>query len=334
MKANLQGKSVVFICVKSFNFEGFIVNRLLEMGADVRYFDERTSNTWFEKAIIRFKKEWVSKRIKRYYNAILEQLKDFNPDYLFVIRGEVVPPFFLVEFKRSWPQSRSIFYHADSFLNNPNPRELLKYFDKAATFDPIDSNKYNLIHLPLFFDDYYLNQDIPFNVRKYDISFIGTLHSDRAIFVEKVLDNFPGKKKFVFYYSHGLLGLIYHIIKTKQVSLTALRNVHFKPLSTDKTRLVFLNSKVVIDVEHPNQTGLTSRTIEALGAGCKVITTNSAVNEADFYHPNNICAVDRRNPDVPQAFLKADYIPVYEDVRRSYTLRSWLNFLFALNEDE
>ena len=34
------------------------------------------------------------------------------------------------------------------------------------------------------------------------------------------------------------------------------------------------------------------RTIEMLGA-LKMITTNAEIQNYDFYHPNNICIVDR-----------------------------------------
>lgn len=297
------------------------------MGADVRYFDERPSNAWTEKAFIRFTKQLVAKRIEVYYKSILKQVEDFEPDYLLVVKGEVVPPFFLRAFKSSWPKAKKIFYHADSFLNNPNPLELLQYFNRASTFDSLDSKQYNLSYLPLFFDDYYLNQNVPFKDRKYDVSFIGTLHSDRAIFVQKVLRQFPENKKFVYYYTHGLLGLVYHIIKTRQISAKALRNVNFKALSTLETRQVFLNSKCVIDVEHPNQSGLTSRTIEALGAGCKLITTNNNIFEADFYNAKNILVLNRINPVVPNDFLNE--VPVFDqEVRSNYALTKWLKTLF------
>ena len=41
----LKDKNVVFIGVKSFNIQGVIVSGLLELGAEVRFFDERPDNS-------------------------------------------------------------------------------------------------------------------------------------------------------------------------------------------------------------------------------------------------------------------------------------------------
>ena len=63
-------------------------------------------------------------------------------------------------------------------------------------------------------------------------------------------------------------------------------------------------SKTVVDIQHPKQSGLTMRTIEMLGANKKMITTNADIQNYDFYHPNNICIVDRNNVVVPPEFIK------------------------------
>ncbi len=328
MNADLQGKRVVFICVKSFNFEGFIVNGLLKMGAEVRYFDERPSNTWLEKAVIRFKKQVVANRIDAYYKSVLEQLRGFNPDYLLVIRSEVVPQFFLEEFKTIWPEAKKIFYHADSFLNNPEPLKILNYFDLTLTFDPKDAQQYRLKYLPLYYHDFYLNNRRPFKDRQYDISFIGTLHSDRTEFVQKILDQFPKEKRYVFYFNHGLLALVYFIISTKTFPFKSFKYIRFRPLLPSKTREVFLNSKVIIDVEHPYQSGLTSRTMEALGAQCKLITTNEQIIHHDFYNASNILVVDRKNPIVSKEFLKIPNRKLDDDIVKKYTLTNWLKRIF------
>jgi len=52
---------------------------------------------------------------------------------------------------------------------------------------------------------------------------------------------------------------------------------------------VISKSKAVIDIEHPDQKGLTMRTMEMLGT------------------PENICIIDRKNPEVPQDFFENEY---------------------------
>lgn len=327
MNSIFRDKTVVFICVKSFNFEGFIRNRLSVLGAEVIYFDERPSNSWLTKALIRFKKNWQQKRIVGYYEDVFASLKGKKVDYLLVLRGEVIPYDFIEKFSNQWPNARRIFYTSDSIANNPNPLEILPCFHRTVTFDSEDAKNYAISYQPLFFDDAYMVQDLNRD-RMLDVSFIGTLHSDRAVFVRKLMKQFVDKSTFTFIYAHGWLGLLYHMLTSGKLPLDMFKYIHFKPLDRAKTQAVFLNSRVVIDVEHPNQTGLTSRTIEALGAGCKLITTNSAIKETDFYHPNNVCVVDRRNPVVPEEFIVSDYVEVAKNIRQKYALKSWLIALF------
>lgn len=298
------------------------------MGANVRYFDERPSNSWLVKAIIRFRKQLWSQNIEQYYSSIFSSLKNFNPDYLLVLRGEVLPALFLRDFKNKWPNCKMIFYNSDSFLNNPESLKIFELFDKSFTFDPKDAEIYNLNYLPLFYDDFYLTQSSEYTNRQFDLSFIGTLHSDRAMFIKKIIKQFPEHKAFIFFYTHGILGLIYHIIAWRHFSLHTLKNLHFKPLTTNETRDVFLNSKFVIDSEHPNQNGLTSRTIESLGARCKLITTNRNIKDEDFYSEINICIVDRLNPRISRDFINSDFMQFNEQISEKYSLTRWLKTLF------
>jgi len=68
------------------------------------------------------------------------------------------------------------------------------------------------------------------------------------------------------------------------------------------------------------------RTIEALGAGKKLITTNPAVAVHDFYDPQNIVVIERGRPlSVPDGFFTAPYAEVTEQVYKRYSLGGWIN---------
>jgi repressor of nif and glnA expression len=101
---SFKNKNILFISVKTFDYEKFIVQKLEELGAKVTFFDERPRNTVLVKGLIRIKKDLYSRQIENYYNKILNKIKDFQFDYLFVIKGEVIPNFFLLNFnnKEVW----------------------------------------------------------------------------------------------------------------------------------------------------------------------------------------------------------------------------------------
>src|SRR5690606_39098696 len=60
------------------------------------------------------------------------------------------------------------------------------------------------------------------------------------------------------------------------------------------------NSKIVIDIAHANQKGLSMRPFEALGLKRKLITNNTDIKNYDFYNPNNIFIIENfDNLDIP-----------------------------------
>ena len=79
-------------------------------------------------------------------------------------------------------------------------------------------------------------------------------------------------------------------------------------------------TKAVIDIQPPNQAGLTMRTIEMLGAGRKLLTTNKFVADYDFFDKQNIEIFEREKPVVDFSFLKNSYSPVDNNIYQKYSL--------------
>lgn len=100
-------------------------------------------------------------------------------------------------------------------------------------------------------------------------------------------------------------------------------------MSKSEIRDVFLNSKAVIDIQHPEQTGLTMRSIEMLGLNKKLITTNVDIRNYDFFNGNNIVVINRSNPSVPDDFIDANYIKPNGNVVSKYSIQSWLSSIFS-----
>ena len=75
------------------------------------------------------------------------------------------------------------------------------------------------------------------------------------------------------------------------------------------------------------------RTVELIGMKKKMITTNSQVKEYDFYHPSNVCVIDRNAPGVPDEFWDAPYVELSDSVFSRYSIRSFLKELFSLEEN-
>ena len=96
----LKNKNILFFSVQTFDLEKEIKNKLIDLGGNVDYFDERPRNNNLIKGLIRIKRSLVQNRIDKYYREILEVTNKKHYDFLFVNKGEVIPEFFLSDFKK------------------------------------------------------------------------------------------------------------------------------------------------------------------------------------------------------------------------------------------
>ncbi|MCJ8497152.1 hypothetical protein MVI27_02645 [Chryseobacterium salipaludis] len=328
----LEGKNILIISVQFFNYENLIKSQLETMGATVDLFDERPSNTFFTKAIIRIKKEFIKKKINQHFKSIIQKIKQKKYDYFLLIKGEVTPAFFLDFLRSNYPQIHLIYYTYDSIKNNSNGLSILHYFDSKFTFDNYDALQYKMKFRPLFFSKDYQNLSYRPTVLKYDVVFIGTAHSDRYTISEKVRQ-FCQKHKlkmFCFYFSPSKT-----LFKFKQLTDTNfkgfdIKKVSFTSLTHNQIIDLYADSKAILDINHPGQNGLTMRTFETLGAGRKLITTNPEVRNYSFYDPQNISIIDRSKVVVEDSFFKTEFKPIDEETINRMSLEGWIKEVFEL----
>ena len=100
---------------------------------------------------------------------------------------------------------------------------------------------------------------------------------------------------------------------------------HFAPMSQNDLLNLYRKSRIIVDMQHPNQTGLTLRTMEALGSKKKLITTNPDIVNYDFFDPQNILVVDRKKPDISEHFFRTTYSPIPKNIYEKYSVDSWLD---------
>jgi hypothetical protein len=328
---NFDGKRILFISVSTFNYEREIALQLERQGAIVDFYDERPSNSTFVKGIIRIKRDFYQIQINKYYNQILERIKFVKYDYLFVIKGEVVPVFFLEKFKSINPNCKSIFYTWDAFGNNKHAISILKYFDDCFTFDRQDAKKYSIKFRPLFYIDSYgalLNEDS--ENKKYDLLFIGTAHSDRYLVVESIVKwcEMYDLKKFAYYFMQSRLAFVFKKFFDPSFRKIDYNKLSFNSLTKENITDLYRCSSVILDINHPNQSGLTMRTFEALGAGKKLITTNPDIVNYTFFNQENICIIDRNNPILIKDFFCTPFKSIDNNLRYAMSLEGWINDLF------
>ena len=106
----------------------------------------------------------------------------------------------------------------------------------------------------------------------------------------------------------------------------------FIPLSEQENLAVIKKSNTVFDMQHNQQSGLTMRTIETLGAKRKIITTNRNIKNYDFYNENNILVMDNNTLEDIEQFIKNKYEPISEAIYEKYSLHRWI--VAIINEED
>lgn len=331
---NLKGKRLLFISVSTFGYETAIKNEFEQRGLIVDFFDERPSDNFLVKGIIRIKKSLYSIQIKNYYKKILASTENENYDYLVIIKGESVPVFFIEDFKKKNPKTILIFYTWDSIRNNKNPLSFIHLFDKCLTFDSKDALDFGLIFRPLFYlNEYSKLRVIEKSETKYDIVFLGTAHSDRYHISNTISLQCKkyGFSSYTYYYIQSKLVYYYKKFFDKTFRFIEKSKLSFSILNFNQILNLYSESKIILDIQHPLQTGLTMRTFEALGAGKKLVTTNSNIKDYAFYNTNNISIINREQPLVNSKFFLSDFIPYSKEMNYAMSISGWVDSLFFLD---
>jgi hypothetical protein len=322
---NISGKKILFIGPRFFNYQNDIIKSLINFGADVDYVPDRPYDMPIMKAIIRYRRELVEIGTDNYYKNKIKYFSSKKYKYIFIIQGECLNPKLLRLMRDTFINAKFILYLWDSLKNKPSLVNNLRFFDECFTFDKLDQKNYTLKYRPLFYvKDYARNNNI--KNHKYNLSFIGTAHSDRYKIIKEIKKYIPADKVF---YQHLYLQakwmFYYHKIFNKSFYNASYNEFNYTSLRRDKVSDIFFESLAVLDIEHTNQNGLTMRTFEAIGARKKLLTTNSSIIHTDIYNPNNICVLDRDDISIPKLFFDTPYQNLSKSIYNKYSIDGWLN---------
>ena len=258
------GKKIAVVGPKFFGYAEAICKKFNEIGTNSTYFDELPSNNNIYKSLIRVSPIAVRRVLtSQYQNKILI---DFNKNYNTVvfISPETIAESFLANIKNC----KKVLYLWDTINNKPENKKLLKFFDKVISFDIVDCKKYKFDYLPLFSEDYFFDMRIH---RKNDLCVIGSAHSDRILYLERMVKRFDK----VYYYLYSQSKIIFLARNPKIRSFLFFKYINTKKISKSLISKKYNESKVVLDIAHTNQHGFTSRSYEALACGCLLVTNMS-----------------------------------------------------------
>lgn len=323
---------MLFISPAFFGYENDIREAIEAKGVRVDYFDERPSNASVAKAVFRLGGRFARILVDAYYRAILKSIAGRNYDFVVVIKGEVVPPSFLDTMRERHPKARFIYYSFDAIPPSSNCTQLFDKFEVLYSFDPADVAKYDGFQLkPLFYSASFHDGGSG-NERPYDLTFVGTMHSDRYRFVTNLLRAFETTFRFFYVPARWFFFFNKHI--SRQFSATKWSEVSFTKLNKDEVASIFRSSHAVLDLQRGGQSGLTMRTFEVIASGAILVTGNATIKDADFYDPSRIVVVDDYDSEAASAHLRATLESLPPGTKaphgfEQYALGNWVQSFIA-----
>lgn len=326
INSNLEGKKVLFFSPAFFNYEIKIKDKMIEMGAEVDMYDERSVTKALDKALLKIEPNIFKRKTEKYYFEILEQIKTKKYDYILFIKCDMATEKVLELYRNTFKDSLFCLYLWDSLKNIPHIERKIKYFDIVKSFDMNDvENNHNLKFRPLFYCDEYKKENNR-KEYKYDLCFIGTIHADRYRILKNIKEEADKLGLSIYYYPFLQSKFIYYFYKLtkKEFRSTNINDFKFDKISANEISKKVDESKVIIDIQHPRQTGLTMRTIEMLGMNKKIVTTNAEIEKYDFYNPDNIQIINRESPIINNSILNKEYEKISDDIYLKYYIESWV----------
>lgn len=283
----MTGARALVVSPAFFGYENDIVAELERQGYMTQFVDERPSNRAVVRAVLRVRKDVIKRRIDRHFRRVLAALDGTNFDVVVVIKGEVLPRWFLQALRARNPGAEYIFYAFDAIENSPNCLDLLDLFDHLVSFDRRDVRcNPGFGYLPLFYAPEFRPLAFRDREKSHRLTFIGTLHSGRYRFVHSLFG--PDGRDFAFFFVQARWYFALTKYVTGENRHVSWREVSFEPLSRERIASIFRDSKAVLDMQRPGQSGLTMRTFEVLASGSILVTSNDAIRQEPFYHPDRV----------------------------------------------
>lgn len=327
----VKGKRILLLYARFFGYDKMVKEALERRGAIVDLYDARANINVVEKAIKKVTPVFYYKKQAKFHEQIQHTNSQKHYDFIYTnehIKGET-----LRKYKECFPDAKLVLYLDDSVENLKGVEKTFCLYDRVLTFDRMDAQKYGIGFRPLFFGKSYQDQMKNRLEPTHNLCFIGTIHSDRQNVISKV-ETDPavttgGKDFFCYGYLQSWFMYWYYFLRRPEFRKKPFNYFQYTQLPSGQVAEHMARSVAILDIEHPKQSGLTMRTIETIGLGKKIITTNADIANYDFYNSNNILIIDRNDPKIIPEFFRKPYEPMSAELYGKYSIDGWIDEVFS-----
>lgn len=263
-----------------FSYVPAIAAAFAERGFAGRAFDEKHSNRPLAKLRYRtgiMAHRWPAR--DAHLAAIFESIAADGTTDVFLVNTESIGRAFVERLTANGV--RVHLYMWDGVANKPGFVEVLDVVTSRASFDPRDCERFAMRYIPLFAEGLFDEaRHLAAAEPAADIAFCGTVHSARVGIAAKLVAakrrGRPRIALMMYYHSRALL-------YAKGIAQPAVwriaREVSFTGFPKSAVARLFATSRLVLDVPHHGQTGLTARTFEVLASGARLLTTHARTRD-------------------------------------------------------
>ena len=318
---------IVLIVPNFFSIAEDMRLNLINEGYKVELIYDRPFKSPIYHALAKYFPSLVERITEPYYLEKFNKIK--NVDSLIVINGQTVSSRIYDQISLKFPNCKKILYMWDSTENRPTALKYKDFFDDIFSFDPKSCFEHNLKFLPLFFFKKLKKKE---NKNKSNNKIIAiTYHHDDRYKIIKNIEKSHKSNIFIHLYLKSILQFFFLKITSKSIHGANKKDFKFFPMNTKDVENVTNKDDVILDIHHPNQTGLTLRSIEAIGMGLKLATSNSSISRYKIFSEKNIYVFDRHNPEIPKYFIaqKADNESNINSINK-LEFRNWVKVILGL----
>jgi len=311
-------KKILFIAPDYYGFNEPIKEALVKFsGADVFEitsnvtipyinFGERVKNFFSKNLLgVNIKKQKKEKRYLKFLSTIGEV------DYFVANRPDLIEQPVMDVIRSKTKKSIAIFW--DSMEKIPMQKPFIPFFDVCYSFDEGDCKTYGFVKNTNF----HFVEWIP-HTPVYDVVFLGTLDKrfDKLL---KIIGYIQKEQRTIKAYVYVPPGMKRPDVVNPSIEYIT-EQIPFK-----YSYKIALEGKVILDIAHPNQTGLSFRPFDAMALKKKLITDNKKISTYNFYNKNNISIVeDIEAIDIAGAFFDTAYEEVSAHIFEEYSQRNWI----------
>jgi len=276
-----------------FGYLEDLAQRFQARGVAAAFYDERPSNTVSMKLFLRLAPTSVkARRTVRGLDQMIQSVIAAGTTHALLVSTEVVTPEAVRQMQAAG--ITVVRYGFDSVKNKPQMQTLDPLVSHIASFDPEDCANLGYHYIPLYSA---APVSDPAPARDSDFFYCTTMHSNRPVMVrdfQTVIARRGWSSRFLLFYHSKALFLATNVARPAVWPL--VRQISSTPFSQTEIARATQEARVVLDIHHGKQSGLTMRTFEALSLGAVLLTTNPAA--FDFLPKALTGRLARLDPDM------------------------------------